>query len=258
MVQYGRECLEMKEFLMNQNELVEFQEGLSYLNENEKVHPWRRCEKGKHFVKEYQKKYPEGVETIHNHCALNPSHKEELSYDEIQYITQKYFKELPGPPAAGRLKFKDADTYDSLIRGWVFYWNDIFKLPDPLDANYIKALIATESGFRKDPPENPHAHGLMQLLHQSWAALQDIKGELKDHLIRVPWNKILEPTANICMGIRWLLQKRYLLSVRLKREVTWEEAVIEYKSYWGDIDKYKEMPKGIKDLREYYKQLVGE
>lgn len=69
----------------------------------------------------------------HDHCALNPSHKEELSYDEIQYITQRYFKDLSGPPVAGRLKFKDADTYDGLIRGWVSYWNDIFKLPNPLE-----------------------------------------------------------------------------------------------------------------------------
>ncbi len=118
-------------------------------------------------------------------------------------------------------------------------------------------MIATESGFRKNPPENPHAHGLMQLLHQSFVALQDTKGELHNYLIRAPWKKILDPSTNICMGIRWLFQKRHLLSVRLKQEVTWEEAVIEYKSYWDDIEKLgKKMPKGILDLREYYKQLL--
>ena len=59
------------------------------------------------------------------------------------------------------------------------------------------------------------------------------------------------------MGIRWLFQKRHLLAVRLKREVTWEEAVIEYKSYWDDIAKHGgEMPKRIRDLREYYKKLL--
>ena len=175
----------------------------------------------------------------------------------MQYITQKYFNDLPGPPTAGILKFADADTYDCFIRGWTYFWNDIFKPSDLLDANYIKALIATESGFRKNPLENPHAHGLMQLLHQSFVTLQDTKGELHDYLVRAPWEKILDPTTNICMGIRWLFQKRHLLAVRLKREVTWEEAVIEYKSYWDDIRKHGgKMPKGILDLREYYKKLL--
>jgi hypothetical protein len=59
------------------------------------------------------------------------------------------------------------------------------------------------------------------------------------------------------MGIRWFFHKRYLHAIRLKREVTWEEAVIEYKSYWDDIKKHDgKMPKGILDLREYYKQLL--
>ena len=97
----------------------------------------------------------------------------------------------------------------------------------------------------------------MQLLHQSFAAIQNTKGELHDYLIRAPWEKILDPSTNICMGIRWLFQKRYLLAVRLKREVTWEEAVIEYKSYWDYIKEHDgKMPKGILDLREYYKQLL--
>lgn len=197
---------------------------------------------------------PEGIETIKNYCERNPSHKEELSYDEIQYITNTYFDSLEGPPTAHVLEFKDADTYDHLIRGWTRYWNDIFNLPDTLDANYIKALIATESGFRKDPPENLTAHGLMQLIRQTFTALQDTKGELHDYLIRAPWEKILDPTTNICMGIRWLFQKKKLASHKLKRDVTWEEAVIEYKSYWDEI-KHDRIPEGILKLRRYYKAL---
>lgn len=239
--------------MSNQDEFINVHEGIINTKNDEKSHPWRRCSIGKHFVKEH---ILHDTTKVHEHCAFNPSHKEEISYDEIQYITQKYFNDLPGPPTAGVLKFDDADTYDGFIRGWTCFWNDIFKPSELLDPNYIKALIATESGFRKNPPENPHAHGLMQLLHQSFAVLQDAKGELHDYLIRIPWEKILDPSTNICMGIRWLFQKRHLLAVRLKREVTWEEAVIEYKSYWKDIEKYGEMPKGIRDLREYYKKLL--
>jgi len=238
-----------------QNDFIYLHEDTPKLNNDDKSHPWRRCTRGKHFVKEHML---HGTRKVREHCAFNPSHKEELSYDEIQYITQKYFNDLSGPPTAGILKFADADTYDRFIRGWTYFWNDIFKPSDLLNANYIKALIATESGFRKNPPENPHAHGLMQLLHQSFADLQDTKGELHDYLIRASWEKILDPSTNICMGIRWLFQKRYLLAVRLKREVTWEEAVIEYKSYWDYIKKHDgKMPNGIIKLREYYQLLNG-
>lgn len=241
--------------MADRSELIDIQEDLICINDDDKSHPWRRCSRGKHFVKAH---ILHNTRKVREHCAFNPSHKEEITYDEIQYITKKYFSELPGPPTAGVLPFKDADIYDALIRGWVHFWNDIFKPSDLLDANYIKALIATESGFRKNPPENPHAHGLMQLLHQSFVALQDTKGELHDYLVRAPWEKILDPTTNICMGIRWLFQKRHLLAVRLKREVTWEESVIEYKSYWDDIRKHNgQMPDGIIKLRKYYQLLNG-
>lgn len=238
----------------HQNDFTNVLEDTTSITNDDKSHLWRRCARGKHFVKEH---YSNGTK-IREHCASNPSHKEELSYDEIQFITQTYFHNLSGPPTAGVLPFADADTYDSFIRGWTCFWNDIFKPTNSLDANYIKALIATESGFRKNPPENPHAHGLMQLLHQSFAALHDTKGELHDYLIRAPWNMILDPSTNICMGIRWLFQKRYLLANRLKREVTWEEAVIEYKSYWDYIHKHNKMPDGILHIREYYKILQGQ
>lgn len=58
------------------------------------------------------------------------------------------------------------------------------------------------------------------------------------------------------MGIRWLFQKQKLASIRLKRAASWEEAVIEYKAYWKAINS-GEVPKGIKDLREYYGILQG-
>lgn len=239
--------------MTNRSEFFDIEDAIC-ANDDDKTHPWRRCPKGKHFVKQHKQSNAK----VREHCAFNPSHKEELSYDEIQYISQKYFKDLSGAPTSDILKFADADTYDNFIRGWTYFWNDIFKPSELLDANYIKALIATESGFRINPPENPHAHGLMQLLHQTFEALQNIKGELHDYLVRAPWEKILDPTTNICMGIRWLFQKRHLLMVRLKREVTWEESVIEYKSYWDDIRKHKDqMPNGIIKLREYYQLLNG-
>ena len=178
----------------NQDDLINVHKDITNISNDNKSHSWRRCSTGKHFVREH---LLQGTRKVREYCAFNPSHKEELSYDEIQYITQRYFNELPGAPTANNLKFADGNTYDCFIRGWTYFWNDIFKPSNLLDANYIKALIATESGFRKNPPENPHAHGLMQLLHQSFITLQDTKGELHDYLVRVPWEKILDPSTNI-------------------------------------------------------------
>lgn len=83
------------------------------------------------------------------------------------------------------------------------------------------------------------------------------KGELRDYLVRVPWNKLLDPTSNICIGIRWLFQKKKLASVRLKRTASWDEAVIEYKSYWDTVNK-GQIPVGLAKFRNFYEILQGE
>lgn len=93
---------------------------------NDKAHPWRICPIGKHYVKTHSlhippsKEHPEGqMVTRHEHCAENPSHKDELSYDEIQHITKTYFSSLEGPPTPALLTkdFEKADHYDTEIRG---------------------------------------------------------------------------------------------------------------------------------------------
>jgi len=234
-------------------------------DEDKKAHPWRICPVGKHFVREYvghippSKSHPDGsTATWHEHCASNLSHKDELSYHEIQYITETYFRSLSGPPVAGLLNniFPAADNYDVLIRGWVKYWNDIFQEKDLLDANLIKALIGTESSFLINPSRVRSAHGLMQITQMTFQVLQDPKGELSDYLIRVSWNKILDPTSNICMGVRWLFQKKKLASFRLKRSASWEEAIVEYKGYWDEVDSGHD-PQGMQLFRQFYKILQG-
>jgi len=234
-------------------------------SEIKKAHPWRRCPIGQHFVKEHiihikpSKKHPDGLVKIHNYCANNPSRKEELSYDEIQFITQTYFATLSGSPTAGILikDYPTSDDFDGLIRGWTKYWDDIFNSDDPLDANLVKALLGSESSFNINPAGgNKNAFGLMQILHDTFLILQDPKGELHDYLVRIPWNKILDPTSNICIGIRWLYQKKKLASIRLKRKASWDEAVIEYKSYWTQVNA-GQIPQGLANFREIYQLLQG-
>lgn len=230
-----------------------------------KAHPWRKCSWGKHLVREYtghvppSKKHPSGTDSIwHEHCANNPSKKDELSHAEIQYITATHFTGLSGSPTAGVLKFKgvNADGYDKEIRGWTQYWNDIFQPTILLDANLVKALIATESGFRPNPKENRIARGLMQIRNTTREYLADPKGELRNYLVRLSPAELLEASPNICAGIRWLFRKKETATGKLKREATWEEAIEDYKALLDNIlngDKYN--PKPVEDLRKYYNLL---
>ena len=78
----------------------------------DKIHPWHICPIGKHFIKKHiehlppSKKHPKGQKVERKeHCALNPSKKDILSFDEIQALTKKYFHKLSGPPKAGDGKY---------------------------------------------------------------------------------------------------------------------------------------------------------
>lgn len=134
------------------------------------------------------------------------------------------------------------------------YWNDIFHPNDPLNPNLIKALIATESSFNTDPKKVKSAHGLMQITNLTFRILRDAKGELKDHLIRMTRKQLLSPSTNICAGIRWLFWKKITVSVRLKRIASWEEAIIEYKGYWDEVDSGHD-PEAMQNLRQYLERL---
>lgn len=149
----------------------------------------------------------------------------------------------------------NGNKYDILIRGWTQFWNDILSPDDRLDANLVKALIASESGFQLNP-KNPTAFGLMQITEVARKSLAGAKNELKEHLVHVDKEDILDPNFNIAAGVRWLFQKRSLASHRLNRQATWDEAVAEYKSYLKDmIQKPKITPKGMGIFRDFYRRL---
>jgi hypothetical protein len=231
------------------------------------AHPWRRCPLGKHFVREHKvhippsKKHPNGLISIrHEHCASNRSKKDELSFDEIQHISNTYFSSLVGPPTASVSafikQFPNADNYDHEIRGWVRYWNDIFKLDDPLDPNLVKALIATESSFAPDPKGNKIARGLMQVRNTTRNYLSDTKGELNNYLVVLTNEELLNSSANICAGVRWLFRKKETASGKLKYKATWFNAIEDYKSYLDKIlnkENYNHKP--MADIDKFYKLL---
>lgn len=229
------------------------------IDEKQKAHRWRLCPVGMHYVREHQvhispsKKHPEGeIITRHAHCANNPLGKNKkqindiLSFDELQHISETYFSDLKGAPKANVLNYYNADKFDELIRGWVLYWNEVFKAQDLLDPNLVKALIASESSFNSDainsknPPKIGPARGLMQLTDNTLQILHGHKVELRDHFIYLSHTTVMDPSSNICAGTRWLFQKRAGAKERYARidpshVVTWEDAVAEYKGVLSGI-----------------------
>ena len=212
----------------------------------DKIHPWRICPIGKHFVKKHvvhippSKEHPDGeIIERHEHCATNPSKKDLLSFDEIKAITEKYFHQLSGPPKAGVLKgYPNADKFDVEIRGWTRYWNDIFSFPDPLSADLVKAVIVSESSFHPetDIPSGQgdgRARGLMQVTDATMHILSNHHGELSNYLICFDHSKLLDPSANICAGVRWLFRTMIIAKSRLGEEATWIDAVAVYKGELG-------------------------
>ncbi len=222
------------------------------------VHQWRLCPLGEHWVITHPMNTKSGkITTRHGHCAKNPSKKDQIYSNELKYIADKFFDGLSGPPSNKTLGFPQGNKFDKYIRGWTKYWNEVFEPKEKLDPDLVKALIATESGFRtqlriKDGRGQGHANGLMQVTDSTQKILHDEKGELSDHLVNVDQKDLKDPNLNIAAGIRWLFRKKEIASSRLKREATWVETIIFYKGY-KDADN-----EPMRALSGLYKRLKNE
>jgi hypothetical protein len=172
---------------------------------------------------------------------------------EMEIIAEKYFHRLTGAPSADNLGYKDGNSYDIFIRGWTRYWNEVLKPNTPLDPDWVKALIATESGFYPlagIKPRKKKAKGLMQLTGQTTEALRNQKGELKDHFVDLSLTDLENPNLVISAGIRWLFRKQITASSRLKRDATWDRAIADYKNYLKTPNNIQ-----MKKLRALYQRL---
>lgn len=208
--------------------------------QEQKIHPWRLCPAGEHAVKTHplhtrsSLSHPDGETTTrHFHCARNPSGKDQLYPLEIREIGDQHFSNLKKKPCPIPLDFKNGSKFDDLIAGWVQYWNEVLKPEIPLEPNFVKALIASESGFNPRKLANKQnsnsARGLMQVTNMTRKILGDLKGEIKNNYIQVTKEELLDPSTNICAGVRWLFHKQTQTSKKLKRTASWTETVGQYK-----------------------------
>lgn len=225
------------------------------------LHPFRHCPSGRHWVREHpltippSKKNPQGrMTTRSGHCADNPSHKDQLYPDEIHRIKESFFPGLGVGPTSSDLGFSNGNEYDEIIGGWTKYWNEMLQESDPLDPNLVKALIASESGFKEYADNRQsggkRARGLMQVTTSTLQIMKDECGELDDFLIDINQNRITDPNLNICAGIRWLFHKKALREKQRGHGISWRDAVAEYKGYRRNPN-----GKGMGIFDGYYQKL---
>ena len=222
-------------------------------------HQWRICSLGQHWVKEHVRHLASGkATTVRAHCQYNSSNLDELPVAEMNEISNTYFTNSIKQPCANMYQFKDRPNVDNFIAGWTQYWNDIFELSVPLEPNVVKALIASESGFRnlepvKDGFGQGKVRGLMQVTDTTIKILRDKKGELKDHFVEFSNADLMIPNINICVGIRWLFQKRRLAESKRGKNVSWNETIQFYKGYHSKTE--AEINKGMKPFRDFFQDL---
>lgn len=219
-------------------------------------HPWRLCPLGQHWVRPHPRI---GTRGVSGHCRANPSGKDQIYSDELREIAATRFQDSPLRPCPHALGFPQGNKFDELIGGWTRYWNEVLQPRVPLDPDLVKALIATESGFRTRAKAwagktGGWARGLIQVTEDTQRILQNEKGELRDHLVNVTQEELFDPVTNIAVGIRWLFQKKRLASHALEREATWEEAIAHYKAYLKAFRSGR-VPKAMHDLDDYYNRL---
>ena len=184
-------------------------------------------------------KNPDGTTIVDEH--LRRLHGTYLDPEEIKSVFANFDRKGLVYPASGKLeKYKNSDTFDEAIAVWTDYFNKKFGANPPLDPDVIMALIASESGFRVDPPENKIALGIAQITKPTLKILQDPKGEAKDFIFsKIRQKDLKDPNIAIPMATRWLFRKKETAKKKLGREPDAEELILEYKGLLKSKSAYK-------------------
>ncbi len=199
-------------------------------------------------------KNPDGITIVDRHPRR--VHGPSLSAEDILQITQTRNRKGIVYPVNDDLTFPDGNKYDDLIAIWVDYFSEVFGVTPPvapLDPDLIKALIASESGFKKSP-KNPKAIGIAQITPATLGALLDPEGEVKDFIFKgIRQKDLKDPEIAIPMGIRWIFRKKRLASGKLGRTPTADEIILEYKGLLKSTTGYQE--KALANFRKNYAKL---
>lgn len=178
-----------------------------------------------------------------------------LDLGEIEKIFKDYDKKNIVYPTEKKLTQKNSDKYDDIIAVWCDYFNKKFSTSPPLEPNVVKALLASESDFDVDPSGNIKATGIAQITPETFKALLDPKGEVKEFIFKDIRKKDLKnPAIAIPMAVRWLSRKKRLAEGKLGRAASAEEIILEYKGLLKSKSKWKN--NAIEKFRKEYGLLT--
>ncbi len=196
------------------------------------------------------RKNPNGITIVDKHPRRLPGTY--LDPDEITSTFKTYERKGIKYPTAGKItEFKTSDDYDDLIAIWTDFFNKKLGVNPPLDPDVVKALIASESSFRKDPKENKLAFGITQITKQTFKIVQDPSGEAKDFVFnKIRLKDLRDPNIAIPIAARWLSRKKFIARSKLKREPTDEEIILEYKGLLNSSTDFKDS--ALTNFRKYY------
>ncbi len=102
-----------------------------------------------------------------------------------------------------------------------------------------------------------YARGLMQITDETLSIIGNHKGEVKDHFICATHEEVMDPSTNICIGVRWLFNKKIGAKARLHHAATWDDAVAEYKGILEDVKNGKDPRNEMKTFHTLYNQLLA-
>jgi len=204
-------------------------------------HKWRKCPLGYHWRNSsIVDKHTRTKANVREHyrkgsCVKNSSGKDSLYSDELYLISNTYFEKNKKHITNNPLGYKKGNNYDKIIDGWVAYWNDVLKPKVPLDPDFVKVMIATESSFRPNSKafagkRAGYARGLMQVTDQTLKYLKGHKTEAKNHVVILTEGDMTDPVLNIAAGVRWLFRKKQIADSKFQG-ASWLETVMLYKGY---------------------------
>ena len=198
------------------------------------------------------KKNPAGITIVDRHPRRLVGTY--LDKKEIDKINKAYdLKKIVFPKPGKLQRYTNSDKYDDLMAIWTDYFNKKFPSDSLLDPDAVKALIGSESDFILDPI-NDQAFGIAQITKQTFKALQDPKGEVKEFIfIKITLKDLKDPRVAIPMAIRWLFRKKRLAQGKLGREPSAEEIILEYKGLLKSKSDYQK--NALRKFKELYALL---
>ena len=87
----------------------------------DRVHPWRICPLGSHYVREHQRKTEHGSCTVSACCRKNSSKKDAIFADEAKEIARRNSAAATPKPCSANWGNPDHSQYDNIIAVWTKY-----------------------------------------------------------------------------------------------------------------------------------------